>query len=206
MFSDVARALISGAFICPYTMKEGYEYLCDDGNHARMVSYLAKLGMRIAVTTERSSFYATAVPESKEARSEVRRVFLGVKNDLRPMVQFLTMTMNALGTDMVLVPGHPIPKAKYVDAVNNSPGLRADLKALVASMRGTSQDGSNSALLDKVLRKVMEMGYLHLVNREKEIYQVTGKIDYFHEVAQYLVEHEQIPEIEGGDGFEGTLL
>lgn len=205
MFSEVAKALMSGAFICGITMKEAYDYLENDEQFAEMDAYLSRIGMQVAQTRERSAFYATSIPATREEKADVKRKFMTIKNELRPVVQFLTMTASALGNDLVLAPGFMIPKAKFVDVVNDNPGLRSDLKTLVASMRGTGADGTTSALIDKVLRKMVEFGYLHLANREKEIYQITGKIDHFHEIVEFLVEHEQIPEIDGGEGQQDLL-
>jgi hypothetical protein len=198
MFAEIVKALISGAFICPHTMKEAYDYLGDEERRAEVEAYLARMDLRIAETVERSAFYATSTPQSDQAKRNVRQVFATLKNEVRPLVQFFMLAQTVSGP-MMLTPGHVIPKTQFLDAVNENPNLRAELRMLASGMRGTSSENTNSALLDKVLRKMVELGYLHLVNREMEIYQVTGRIDYFHEVVAFLLEHEKIPEIEGDD-------
>ena len=46
--------------------------------------------------------------------------------------------------------------------------------------------------LDKALKSFRDKGYLLLSNQEREIYQITGKIELIQEVIEFLIEHGSI--------------
>lgn len=52
-------------------------------------------------------------------------------------------------------------------------------------MRGT---------LDRLLKRLRDDGYLVHANPEREIYAVTGKIEYLQEVVDFLMEYQSIPD------------
>lgn len=45
-----------------------------------------------------------------------------------------------------------------------------------------------------------------LVNPEREIYRVTGKIEYIMEVIEFLMEHEAVSDVEETEIPQGALL
>lgn len=44
------------------------------------------------------------------------------------------------------------------------------------------------------MKRLRENGYLVLANPEREIYRVTGKIEYLQEVVEFLMSHEGVVE------------
>ena len=56
---------------------------------------------------------------------------------------------------------------------------------MTARLRGT---------LERLLKKLRDEGYLVLANPEREIYEVTGKIEYLQEVVDFLMAHQSIPD------------
>ena len=65
-------------------------------------------------------------------------------------------------------------------------------------------DKTTSGRLDKLLKQLEKNHYLVLSNVEREIYQLTGKIEYLQQVIDYLMEHEGIVEVEE-QGETGSL-
>jgi hypothetical protein len=53
-----------------------------------------------------------------------------------------------------------------------------------------SNDPTQRAMLEKVLQQITKAGYL-IPDRERDHYQVTGKIDYFYQVMDFLAENEE---------------
>ena len=47
MFAEIVKALLSGAFICPHTMKEAYDYLGNEERRVEVEAYLAKMDLSV---------------------------------------------------------------------------------------------------------------------------------------------------------------
>ena len=63
-----------------------------------------------------------------------------------------------------------------------------------ASGRGRSATARCAGTLERLLKKLRDDGYLVLANPEREIYEVTGKIEYLQEVVDFLMAHQSIPD------------
>ena len=86
-------------------------------------------------------------------------------------------------------------------AIDANPSFRNDLQTLAGQLK-VQADGTDRTRLDKVLRSFHEKGYLLLSNPEREIYQVTGKIEFIQEAIEFLMEHDTIRD--DSDGAEGS--
>ena len=60
--------------------------------------------------------------------------------------------------------------------------------------KGSVGDGTLRSALERQLKRLRENGYLVLANPEREIYRVTGKIEYLQEVVEFLMSHEGVVE------------
>ena len=60
--------------------------------------------------------------------------------------------------------------------------------------KGSVGDGTLRTSLERQLKRLRENGYLVLANPEREIYRVTGKIEYLQEVVEFLMSHEGVVE------------
>lgn len=205
MSPDLLRRLISGQFVCGITAADAFAELSDPDRRKEVDAYLRQMGLRIASTPDATAFYVANVEWDDAARREAKAAFALVKNELRFVVNLLQTLMGMSGTDMLLTPGFVLRKNKLADVAASNPIWRDELRALASTLRGNSADSGNSVLLGKLLGKMVELGYMQLANAQDEIYRVTGKIDWFHQVVAFVVEHEQIPDVED-DAPDGRLL
>jgi len=53
-------------------------------------------------------------------------------------------------------------------------------------------DASAKGMLNKVIQQMEKRGYLILINPEQESYRFTGKLDYYYQIIDFLVENEGI--------------
>lgn len=186
-FSEATRTLISGHFVCEHTHPDAYGHLNDHDFFADVDAYLERMDMRVTRVRDGGAFYATSVCDEAEARLHARRVMHAMRTEITSVVHFLKMTMEALKDDQAIAPGYVIFKSHYVTAVADSPTLTEELKSLAHNLRGTPGKDTIEALMEKVLRKMCDLEYLDVADREKGTYLVTGKIDYAHAVIAYLV-------------------
>jgi len=102
--------------------------------------------------------------------------------------------MQALRKDQFLAPGSIIEANRLMAAIDQNPNLRSELQALAGLGKGPTGDGTLRGTLERLLKKLRDEGYLVLANPEREIYEVTGKIEYLQEVVDFLMAHQSIPD------------
>ncbi|MBS0599693.1 hypothetical protein [Plasticicumulans sp.] len=204
MFETVARRLLAGDFLCPYASPELHAWLLDEAARAEIDAWLARIGLRLALTRQGTAFYAAHAGIGSEERREAAEAFREVQQQLRPMVNFLVLAMRATQDDSVLMPGSLLEAAALHAAIDASPTLRQELQALAGSLRGLSGAATQRALLDRLLKLFADQGYLVLANAQRELYRVSGKVEYLYEVVDFLIEHAAIrsdeDEAEADDG------
>ena len=128
-----------------------------------------------------------------DERAEVKRLFSEIKHDLRPMVNFLKFTMQALRNEEAPSPGERIDYPAILRAVTTHPQLADELRNFAALGRDfTASDSTARSMLDKVFTQVVKGGYLFLLDRDREVYAFTGKLDFLLEAIEFLMANEQI--------------
>ncbi len=197
MFSTVVRALMTGDVICAISNPDGFAYLSDAGNAEDVGAYLQRIDLKLAKSQRGSAYYAACLAESTETRKVAKENFKDVKQVDRPLVFFMDMLMRAMRNDAYLLPGTVIEASKLMAAIDASPSFRNELQTL-AILVSPSNDGTDRARLTKVFKYFVTRGYLYLSNPERELYQVTGKIELFRETVDFLMEHDSVAAIEDG--------
>lgn len=208
MFKRIIPVLLSGEFICPVSFHEEHSYLPDNVNQNTVNEFLGKIGYRLTKTRHGAAFFATHLEVGdKDEKKDAKVLFTHIKHTLRPLVSFIEMVMRAMQNDEILAAGAVIESNKLMAAIDTNPSFRNDLQSLTTQLKGISADGTDRGRLDKVLRRFKDDGYLVLANADREIYQVTGKIEFILEVIEFLMEHEGIVDDEESELPEqGSLL
>lgn len=191
MFKDVITLLLEGGFICNVAHPTPFAYLQDEGARREVDGYLARLDRRLAITPHDEAYYAAHASVGLKERPEIRTLFKEVKHDLRPVLGFLNLVMQAKRADMTLGPGDVIEFPVLLMQVSDNPHLGEALRGF--SRLGNefaASEASPRAMLDKLLQRLTKNGYL-VTDKEHDRYQVTGKIDYFYEVMNFLIENEE---------------
>lgn len=194
MFKEVVTRLLEGAFICNVAYPDLYAYLEDEAARREVDGYLARLDRRLASTPHGEAYYAAHASVGPKERSEIRSLFKEIKHDLRPVLAFLNLVMQAQRADVTLGPGDVIEFHTLLTQVSENPHLGEALRGF--SKLGNefaASDASPRSMLDKILQRLGKNGYL-INDAEHDRYHVTGKINYFYEVMNFLAENEEIPD------------
>ena len=191
MFERVVQSLLSGQFVCPVSDHEGFAFLSESSSHQAVNAYLGKIGLHLAATRHGGAYFSAHNAIGGPERKAAREVFTDIKQTLRPLVSFLDLVMRAMQSDDLLAVGTPIEVNKLMAAIDANPSFRNDLQTLAGQLK-VQADGTDRTRLDKVLKSFHEKGYLLLSNPEREIYQVTGKIEFIQEAIEFLMEHDAI--------------
>lgn len=195
MFEPTLHLLLAGRFVCESSAPESYRYLQSDAAHEEVDAYLRRIGRRLARTAGGYAYYVAYLDVSQTERTEIRRLFSEIKHDLRPVVNFLQLVMQALRSEEAPTPGERIDYPSMLKAVTGNAQLADELRNFAALGKDyTAGDASVRSMLDKVFQQMVKGGYLLLLDREREVYAFTGKLDYLMEAIDFLMESEQIAE------------
>ena len=155
--------------------------------------YLRRIGRRLACTVGGHAYYMAYVRVGTDERSEVKRLFSEIKHELRPLVNFMKFTMQALRKDEAPSPGERIDFLGVLQAVTTQPQLADELRNFAALGRDfTASDSALRPMLDRVFGQIVKGGYLVLLDRDREVYAFTGKLDFLLEAIEFLMANEQL--------------
>ena len=194
MFEQTLTLLLAGEFICAVRYPDAWRFLEDAGQRQEAEDFLARLGRRLTHTRQGGAWFAAYTQIGTDERRAMKDGFADIKHNLRLLVGFFVHVMQAQRQDQFLAPGSIIESSRLMAAIDQNPNLSDELRALAGLGKGPSGDGTLRGALDRVLKKLRDDGYLVLANPEREIYEVTGKIEYLQEVVDFLMTHQSIPD------------
>jgi hypothetical protein len=193
MFEQTVTLLLAGEFVCAVSQPDAYRFLQEETQRKEVDAYLARLGRRLAATRHGSAWYLAYLRLDPEQRRGIREEYAEIKHNLRLVVGFFVHVMQALRREEFLAPGSIIETHRLIAAIDENPNLRNELQTLV-NLGKASSDGTLRNGLERLLKKLRDEGYLVLANPEREIYAVTGKVEYLQEVVDFLMVHESVQE------------
>ena len=205
MFEQAMTLLLSGQFVCAISQPDAYRFLQEEANRKEVEAFLARLGRRLVSTKHGGAWYVAFARLDSEQRKGIREEYAEIKHTLRLVVGFFVHVMQALGREEILAPGSIIETHRLIAAIDENPSLRNELQTLV-NLGKASSDGTLRSALERLLKKMRDEGYLVLANPEREIYEVTGKVEYLQEVVDFLMVHESVQEDVEETPETGSLL
>lgn len=193
MFEQVVLRLLEGAFICESSSPEAFRWLSTEDAQEDISAYLDKIGRCLAKTPNGQAYYVTWKRIGQNERAEVKRIFASIKQALRPLIHFITLCMEVDKKDSSPVPGDRLEYTMLLKAVTENAHLFEVLREFGIMGREFSvTEASAKGMLDKVIQQMERWGYLVLINREQESYRFTGKLDYYYQVIDFLIENEGV--------------
>jgi hypothetical protein len=210
MFETTMTLLLSGEFICGIRYPDAWRFLEDEAQRRDAEQFLVRLGRRLTQTRQGGAWFAAYQDIGGDERRAVREGFADIKHNLRLLVGFFVHVMQALRQEQFLAPGSIIESSRLMAAIDENPNLRVELQGLAGLGKGQGGDGTLRGTLERLLKRLRDDGYLVLANPEREIYEVTGKIEYLQEVVDFLMAHQSIPdeieEASDSEDAQGNLL
>ncbi|NMG30568.1 condensin complex protein MksE [Aromatoleum evansii] len=194
MFEQTAIRLLEGAFICESTAPEAFRWLNSEHAQAEVGEYLGKLGRKLTMTPNRLAYYATWARVGKGEQTEIKKVFAHIKQTIRPVMHFLSLCMESGRQDSAPSPGDLLDYATLLSQVTSNQHFGEMLRAFgtMGKEFAVSDASTMNGMLNKVIVQMERWGYLIAVNREHETYRFTGKLDYYYQVIDFLLENEPI--------------
>ncbi|WP_156132329.1 hypothetical protein [Paraburkholderia terrae] len=199
MFDVAMSLLLSGEFVCEVRYPDAFRFLAADAHQKDANAYLARIGRTLAMTELGGAWYAAYDRINQEEKRAIKDEFTQIKQRIRFLVEFFVKAMRATNQEVFYSRGDKIEAHALMAAIDGNPGLRAEFQAMGTVGRGGATDGKMKSSLDRQLALLVDTGYLVVSNAEREIYQVTGKIEYLTEIVQFLMTTDNIPEDMGDE-------
>ena len=214
MFESAVLRLLEGAFICESTWPAVFRWLRAPENAKDVSDHLARIGRTLTETPNRQAFFATWHKIGPNERIEAKRVMTTIKQTIVPVVQFVTLCMDAQNRqDVSPVPGDRLDYPTLLVAITNKPHLQERLREFASFGKEFGvNDATPKAMLEKLIQILEKYGYLAILNKDQSVWVWTGKLDYLFMVVEFLLENEaQISaedstEMESAPGATGRLL
>jgi hypothetical protein len=199
MFDVAMSLLLSGEFVCEVRYPDAFRFLAADAHQKDANAYLARIGRTLAMTELGGAWYAAYDRINQEEKRAIKDEFTQIKQRIRFLVEFFVKVMRATNQEVFYSRGDKIEAHALMAAIDGNPGLRAEFQTMGTVGRGGATDGKMKSSLDRQLALLVDTGYLVVSNAEREIYQVTGKIEYLTEIVQFLMTTDNIPEDMGDE-------
>ncbi|MDK9702463.1 MAG: hypothetical protein OEL20_04935 [Sulfuritalea sp.] len=190
MFEHVVFLLLTGKFICRVTQPAAFDFLSDEDHFRHVEGYLAQIGRRLTRTTHESGYYLSFARIGDSERKVIKAAYQEIKTSLRPIVLFFQAVMRTTGREDLLMPGGLLEKSALMAQIDLDGWLRGELQSVAAYFRPHGGDGSHRAMLDRIIREMVDADYLVLSNAERGLYRVTAKIEYLTSIIQFITDTE----------------
>jgi len=213
MFEQAMLRLLEGVFICETSAPSIFRWLRAPENRNEIGDYLAKVGRKLTETPNGHAFYATWYKVRQDDRPEAKRVMTTIKQTIRPLVQFLTLCMDASKSNSAPSPGDRLDYPQLLVSIMDKPHLQERLREFASFGKEFGvNEATPKAMLEKLIQQMEKQGYLVIFNKDQEAWRFTGKLDYYYQMIDFLMENESGIATEGQadvdetEGSTGRLL
>nr|VVV04202.1 hypothetical protein AW0309160_01585 [Aliivibrio wodanis] len=194
--SQVLESLLSGSFICPATDREAYKTLKEDRTRREINQALTLMNRELQCTSRTSAYYVTYKGIDDNNRRQVTALMRNVHGIIRPVVKFVATVSEAAQVEAVMVGGDELSVPVLSAQIQSSPSLMDKLDSIYRLPKVSRKKVHDSATekLNVVVEFLVKEGVAHLVNKERQLYVMTGKLDFVYEVLDFIDTHEKIVE------------
>ena len=133
MIKETIEMLLRGDFICAVTAPQAVQDLEDPASRAQIDAVLSVLNRYVACTGSGTVYFCSWQKIDKDERTMVRREFEQLRDQLRPVVEFVLLVMDADMRDLM-------PGTKRFGELKKSVG-NVSQKVLTAQLRAMEENG-----------------------------------------------------------------
>jgi len=200
-YKKALLSLIQGNVICRWSDPSAAEILERPETRERINQWSGELDMELAQTTSENGWFLVYKGIDPHTRSVARDLFSGIMKELRFYVRMLELLMNTLHRDASMSPGETMRLSELMQAMDESPDLRAQLADLPTSRKTAVVKDQVETLIGKLKRE----GVIIESNAKHSIFTFTAKIDLIQDIVIFIQDNEHIPVQEAEDGAQAEL-
>lgn len=199
--------LLAGEFVCAISDDNAFRHLANEETRDAIDDYLRPLNRRLASNDEGSVYFLAWRQLNEAAREQLSRQLSDTVNSLLPLLEWLQLVQEALGRDTLAAPGDVLKPAEFSAKCEDNQSLRERLERLATDSFFGSQSDQLDAQVKQLFKRLKEHGYLLQPHAERQVFVVTGKIDYLIEVVRFIRDEENLPiDAEREEGAQEALL
>ncbi|GEK51949.1 condensin complex protein MksE [Vreelandella venusta] len=199
--------LLAGEFVCAISDDNAFRHLANEETRDAIDDYLRPLNRRLASNDEGSVYFLAWRQLNEAAREQLSRQLSDTVNSLLPLLEWLQLVQEALGRDTLAAPGDVLKPAEFSAKCEDNQSLRERLERLATDSFFGSQSDQLDAQVKQLFKRLKEHGYLLQPHAERQVFIVTGKIDYLIEVVRFIRDEENLPiDAEREEGAQEALL
>lgn len=188
----VLELLLSGEFICQTKDEDAFRFLQSSANRLSVETQLQVLNRNLSTAADGEVYFASYVMLQDIERRFLSSQFQEISSHLMPVVEWLLMVQEAMGTDRPLTQGTVIRLNELQSVVEDTPAYAEQLSKISRYALFGSKATELDAQLKLIFKRLVEVGYLIRPNLDKQIYTATGKIDYLFDVLKFIDETENL--------------
>ena len=185
--------LLGGQFICPVTCPEFYRQLQDDAVIEAVNDYLQPLNRRVVFSADAGVAYLSWCHVTPALRDDLGQHIGEVYHSLLPMLEWMLLVQEVLGRDGIVTAGDLLKQAEFVLRCEDNPGLRERLHKLARDRFFNSSADDVNQQLRQIFKRLEEHGYVMRPSRERQVFRVTGKLNYLVELVRFLKDEDNLP-------------
>lgn len=198
--------LLAGDFICAVSDENAFRRLQDEQTREQLDTYLRPLNRRLAANPEGSVYFLAWRNVNDEAREQLSQQLGDTLHSLLPLLEWLRLVQEALGRDALVAPGDVLKPAEFSAKCEDNQSLRERLERLATDSFFGSQSEQLDAQLKQVFKRLKEHGYLLQPHADRQVYLVTGKVDYLIDLVRFIRDEENLPIDEEAPATQEALL
>lgn len=196
MIRETIEKLLAGEFICQITFPKCYDDLKNPEIRPQIDATLSILNRYVASTVNDTVFYAAWTNIEDYEKNKITAEYNQLRNQLRPIVEFILLVMDANLRDNPIMSGEKISEAELNTRIENNVTLteRAMNIMFITNQRKSSEPLAQQ--IKSMLDIMQKMGILVENIKDSRIFTTTGKIEYIYEVLTFIDSHENFLEQE----------
>ena len=199
------HTFLGGHVICEVSQPAIYRFLHEEDGFEQVTPLIEAMGCKIATTGGKKGHFLAWADGSPEAAAAIRSTAKDMQEECEKLIHCMSFMLEVDDIAGPLAMGDLLRAAAIAEALDGNAAMRDKLGTLAAVMRVNSP--TDHGKITDILKKLKDMGYLTLVNRDREEYFVTGKIDRINDILTHFHSHIGSLQIEADvGGVQGDLF
>jgi hypothetical protein len=189
----ILEELMAGKFICPVTNETAFNYLSSTRGFEQINTAIAPFERELIQLPDNSAFHLVATNlENKADKISIRKHFEECRDIIEPIVSFLVLISRVKPKVGILTSGLIVRYPELLSAIaDNEHHLQQMNNLMTLKLFKTSKQGTDDKL-KAIFKGMIDVELIVEKNAADLTYQVSGKIDYFYSVMQFIADHESI--------------
>lgn len=199
---ECLEILLRGGFICPFSQPDLHQAMLDQDLAVRVKQGLLPLGRVLAYIGDEAApdtFYAGyASLDSPQDRQSVASELTWLRDQIKPLLDFIRLYSRAEGSDVYLAPGEEVSFSRLIEAIEANTTYAEMLRDLAGHQifRRISSARDNKDSLGRALEALTDEGFLVRANTQSANFVVTGKMGYVFMALEWVAAYHEIAEPE----------